>query len=307
LGNAAFTVPEKSYKLRVDYNSKQYWTEVINVIAYQDNPVELALDLLALNLTNNPNPQRIDGKGPEYRPQVAMLGDLTGLFAQLIPQVTTGREARTFYYISDHLNTAQLMVDALGTIVWQGEFKPFGGVDIVVNDLKNQFRFSGQYYDDESGLHYNWHRFYDPATGRYISADPIGLDGGINLYGYVGGNPVNWIDPTGEGYGSIIIGTAALGTIMSTGYLGVNAKWGTEINRLIWEATMLLNEELKKKCPDWDYIEALKIYIDELEQIGLLNAWQALQYGLGMTEPISNLPILPLPSTKPVLPEKPSK
>jgi hypothetical protein len=45
--------------------------------------------------------------------------------------------------------------------------------------------------------HYNWHRFYDPETGRYVSADPIGLDGGINLYAYVGGDPVNWIDPEG--------------------------------------------------------------------------------------------------------------
>jgi uncharacterized protein RhaS with RHS repeats len=44
----------------------------------------------------------------------------------------------------------------------------------------------------------SWHRFYDPDTGRYISADPIGLDGGINLYTYADGNPVNWIDPTGE-------------------------------------------------------------------------------------------------------------
>ncbi len=46
-------------------------------------------------------------------------------------------------------------------------------------------------------MHYNWHRFYDPETGRYISADPIGLQGGINLYSYVYQDPVNWIDPWG--------------------------------------------------------------------------------------------------------------
>jgi RHS repeat-associated protein len=63
--------------------------------------------------------------------------------------------------------------------------------------VKNNLRFPGQYFDQETGLHYNWHRFYDPETGRYITADPIGLDGGMNLYAYTGGDPVNWIDPEG--------------------------------------------------------------------------------------------------------------
>jgi RHS repeat-associated protein len=73
------------------------------------------------------------------------------------------------------------------------------GLELVVNNV----RFPGQYFDDETGLHYNWHRFYDPETGRYISADPIGLDGGVNLYAYVSNDPVNWIDPLGlfEYYG----------------------------------------------------------------------------------------------------------
>ena len=57
--------------------------------------------------------------------------------------------------------------------------------------------YAGQYFDHETGLHYNWFRYYDPATGRYLTPDPIGLYGGINLYVYTSNNPVNYIDPFG--------------------------------------------------------------------------------------------------------------
>jgi len=57
--------------------------------------------------------------------------------------------------------------------------------------------FPGQYYDSETGLHYNYFRYYDPGTGRYLTADPIGQLGGLNLYAYVGNNPVFWIDQYG--------------------------------------------------------------------------------------------------------------
>ncbi len=68
---------------------------------------------------------------------------------------------------------------------------------MVTETVTNPLRFPGQYYDAKTGLHYNWNRFYDPGTGRYISADPIGLDGGMNLYAYSNNDPVNWIDPKG--------------------------------------------------------------------------------------------------------------
>ena len=95
------------------------------------------------------------------------------------------------------------MTDINGTSVWEAYVTPFGdasvnedvdgdGVKVVMN-----IRQPGQYFDWESGFYYNYYRYYDPETGRYITSDPIGLRGGINTYSYVLNNPLNWIDPLG--------------------------------------------------------------------------------------------------------------
>ncbi|OKP27170.1 hypothetical protein BSQ40_16785 [Serratia fonticola] len=63
--------------------------------------------------------------------------------------------------------------------------------------MNNPLRFQGQYEDTESGLYYNLNRYYDPGIGRYLTADPVKLDGGLNSYQHVDGNPVGWVDPLG--------------------------------------------------------------------------------------------------------------
>ena len=117
----------------------------------------------------------------------------TVVVAVKAPEATAG----TYYYHNDHLGTPQVMTDTSATVVWQANYTPFGQADIVVETVTNNIRFPGQYYDQESELHYNYFRDYDPELGRYIQSDPIGLAGGINTYGYVGGNPVMSIDPYG--------------------------------------------------------------------------------------------------------------
>ena len=102
-----------------------------------------------------------------------------------------------YYFHNDHIGTPQRLTDATGTVVWAADYLPFGQANVTVETVENNLRFAGQYYDSETGLHYNYHRYYDPATGRYLNPDPIGLAGGINLFAYVQNNPVNFVDPYG--------------------------------------------------------------------------------------------------------------
>ncbi len=103
-----------------------------------------------------------------------------------------------YTFHNNELGTPELMTDSTNTVVWEGISRPFG--ETAVNSgstVVNNFRFQGQYYDAETGLHYNGQRYYDPKTGRYLSPDPIGLAGGVNPYVYVGNDPVNLIDLLG--------------------------------------------------------------------------------------------------------------
>ena len=69
--------------------------------------------------------------------------------------------------------------------------------DSDTNLVNVRLRLPGQYLDEETGLHYNYFRDYVPSLGRYTQSDPIGLDGGLNTYGYVGGNPLRFVDVYG--------------------------------------------------------------------------------------------------------------
>ncbi|MEK6699301.1 MAG: RHS repeat-associated core domain-containing protein, partial [Nitrospirota bacterium] len=102
-----------------------------------------------------------------------------------------------YYYHNDHLGTPQKMTDASGAVVWAADYKPFGEVNITTNTITNNLRFPGQYYDVETGLHYNYFRDYNPIIGRYIEADPIGIRGSINLYLYVMANSIKYTDIRG--------------------------------------------------------------------------------------------------------------
>lgn len=104
----------------------------------------------------------------------------------------------TVYYMhTDHLGAVVKVTDADARVVWDVDRQPFGDLLFGLAAIDMPLRFPGQYEDAESGLFYNYFRYYDPSTGRYIQSDPIGLDGGLNTYAYVEGNPLRYIDPLG--------------------------------------------------------------------------------------------------------------
>jgi len=122
-------------------------------------------------------------------------GTITAEYVYLNGQPLAKMEgANTYYYHNDHLGTPQKMTDSSGTVVWAADYKPFGEAAVTVSTITNNLRFPGQYFDQETGLNYNYYRDYNPVIGRYIEADPIGQQGGLNLFGYGQNNPIIKMD-----------------------------------------------------------------------------------------------------------------
>ncbi len=107
------------------------------------------------------------------------------------------RGGQAYYFHNDHLGSPLKLSDENQNVVWDGIRSPFGEVDIQVDTVTNPLRFPGQYFDDETGLHQNWFRDYEPTWGRFFEVDPIGLFGGVNGYSYADDNPVKNSDPMG--------------------------------------------------------------------------------------------------------------
>ncbi|AHG65456.1 type VI secretion system tip protein TssI/VgrG [Advenella mimigardefordensis] len=156
--------------------------------------------------------QKIEGSDTEKRTTYIAHPDGMGPLARVV-------NGKTQYYVNDHLGTPQEIYDEHRQIVWAADYSSYGQIDrFIVGREENPIRFPGQYYDAESGLHYNRYRYYDSDAGRYINQDPIGIQGGMNAYAYVQGNPVQRQDPlglitwTGEGY------QASAGVVSGTHY-----------------------------------------------------------------------------------------
>lgn len=151
----------------------------------------------------------------------------------LMPVATVQNQTTGQASTADHLNTPRQLTSADGTLLWQWPYSAFGDeppqvadkhfamLPAAEGDFEFNLRYPGQYFDKESGLHYNGHRTCDPRTGRYTQADPIGLEGGWNRFVHAGGNPLSFSDSTGlnpmaEGVAGARVGSAfgPVGTVL---------------------------------------------------------------------------------------------
>ncbi len=127
----------------------------------------------------------------EYTWGLDMGGGIGGLlnFAQ---------SGQNYLYLYDGKGNVTALIDGSQNVVASYRYDEFGKLLKKVAIVDQPFRFSTKQYDEQTGLSYYGSRYYSPTTGKWITRDPLGELGGINLYGFVGNNPVNWVDPYGE-------------------------------------------------------------------------------------------------------------
>ena len=120
------------------------------------------------------------------------------LFVEYASADADPADGMRYFVFTDQIGTPTRVEDDRGEAVWSARIDPYGRATVAPGGVLDfSFRFPGHWFDAETGLHYNRFRYYDPALGRYLQSDPIGLAGGLNLYGYCDGNPLVRVDVLG--------------------------------------------------------------------------------------------------------------
>ncbi|EGT0662872.1 RHS repeat protein [Citrobacter werkmanii] len=162
----------------------------------QDAGMVFVPELVALldNLEQELNAGQVSTRSQQWLAQCGLTPEQ--MKNQMEPEYTPVRKIHLYH--CDHRGLPQALVNADGAIAWSAEFDEWGNMlrEDNPDNLQQLIRLPGQQWDKETGLYYNRHRYYDPQQGRYITQDPIGMEGEWNLYSYPL-NPIDWIDPMG--------------------------------------------------------------------------------------------------------------
>ncbi|WP_430390912.1 RHS repeat-associated core domain-containing protein [Dyella sp. 20L07] len=178
----------------VQRNGGTVGTYTYNALGQRTAKVATLPASLGQRFVYDENSQLLGEYGSSTRDYV-WLGDLPVALVD-----TAGTTSTVSYVQADGLGTPRAVSDSSGNTIWQLAYQgnPFGEQQPTsANGYTLNMRFPGQYNDAESGLNYNVNRDYEAATGRYVQSDPIGLDGGMSTYAYVGSAPLNATDPLG--------------------------------------------------------------------------------------------------------------
>ena len=126
----------------------------------------------------------------------SLISSIVLRFAPLVVAEDGESRQQTHYFHCDQIGIPREMTDKDGKLLWFGNYTGWGRLkeETKVTDSAYQpFRLQNQYADRETGLHYNFFRYYEPDAGRFVNQDPIGLEGGKNFYSY-SSNTTKWID-----------------------------------------------------------------------------------------------------------------
>jgi RHS repeat-associated protein len=148
--------------------------------------------------------QWVWGSGSQPLEERNSSGSVTKRFYGSLGEQISGTN---YYFTVDHLGSVREMVDSSGTTQARYSYDPFGRMTQVSGSLNADFGFTGDYYHAATGLSLTEFRVYDPNLGRWLSRDPMGEYEGIDLYGYVTNDPINWNDPFGLCAPAIGLGT----------------------------------------------------------------------------------------------------
>ncbi|MCU7856950.1 MAG: RHS domain-containing protein, partial [Candidatus Thiodiazotropha sp. (ex Lucinoma borealis)] len=198
--------PTQAGDLHYEYNTDQRPTKVYRevdgrkqlIAEYSYNGFGERIKKVSYSENQTPTVTYYLYDGPRLSAEINGKGEMTAQYLYLGERPVAKLEGDHIYAIhTDHLGAPRAATGDRGRLVWQADYAPFGQIDIRTATITLNLRLPGQYEDRETGRYYNYLRTYHPETGRYLTADPIGLKAGLNLYAYVSADPLHGIDPLG--------------------------------------------------------------------------------------------------------------